>query len=209
MRTTTRPSEDRLFFLKKSGDIERVKKTGRRLPTPLFNLVSCRSDLSHARVGVIVGKRLGGAVVRNRAKRQDRTRLHLGQLRGKKPVAATNLGRLGLVLRRQAFDGIGHAASGQPEAVARIIGPIMAGKAELVQRAVEQDAGVIAGKRPAGPVRAVHPRGEPHHQQVGAGIAERRHGAGVIVRMFTTHLGQKPCQSRTGDAMDVETAGQG
>jgi len=64
-----RPSEDRLFFLKKSGDIERVKKTGRRLPTPLFNLVSCRSDLSHARVGVIVGKRLGGAVVRNRAKR--------------------------------------------------------------------------------------------------------------------------------------------
>jgi ribonuclease P protein component len=69
MRTTTRPSKDRLFFLKKSGDIERVKKTGRRLPTPLFNLVSCRSDLSHARVGVIVGKRLGEAVVRNRAKR--------------------------------------------------------------------------------------------------------------------------------------------
>jgi ribonuclease P protein component len=65
----TRPSEDRSFFLKKSGDIERVKQTGRRLPTPLFNLVSCRSDLPHARVGVIVGKRFGGAVVRNRAKR--------------------------------------------------------------------------------------------------------------------------------------------
>jgi ribonuclease P protein component len=64
-----RPSEDRSFFLKKSGDIERVKKTGRRLPSPLFNLVSCRSDMPHARVGVIVGKRLGGAVVRNRAKR--------------------------------------------------------------------------------------------------------------------------------------------
>ncbi len=64
-----RPSEDRSFFLKKSGDIERVKKTGRRLPTPLFNLVSCRSDIPHARVGVIVGKRLGGAVTRNRAKR--------------------------------------------------------------------------------------------------------------------------------------------
>lgn len=64
-----RLSEDRSFFLKKSGDIERVKKNGRRLPTPLFNLVSCRSDLPHARVGVIVGKRLGGAVVRNRAKR--------------------------------------------------------------------------------------------------------------------------------------------
>lgn len=65
----TRPSEDRSFFLKKSGDIERVKQTGRRLPTPLFNLVSCCSDLPHARVGVIAGKRLGGAVARNRAKR--------------------------------------------------------------------------------------------------------------------------------------------
>jgi ribonuclease P protein component len=64
-----RPSEDRSLFLKKSGDIERVKKTGRRLSTPLFNLVSCRSDVPHARVGVIVGKRLGGAVLRNRAKR--------------------------------------------------------------------------------------------------------------------------------------------
>ena len=69
MQAMARPSGDRSFFLKKSGDIERVKKTGRRLSTPLFNLVSCRSDLSHARVGVIVGKRLGGAVTRNRAKR--------------------------------------------------------------------------------------------------------------------------------------------
>lgn len=68
----TRGPEDRSFFLKKSGDIERVKKTGRRLPTPLFNLVSSRSDLPHARVGVIVGTRLGGAVVRNRAKRRFR-----------------------------------------------------------------------------------------------------------------------------------------
>ncbi len=67
-----RLSEDRSFFLKRSGDIERVKKTGRRLPTPLFNLVSCRSDMPHARVGVIVGKRLGGAVARNRAKRRFR-----------------------------------------------------------------------------------------------------------------------------------------
>jgi len=65
----TRASEDRSFFLKSSGDIERVKKTGRRLQTSLFNLVSCRPEKPHARVGVIVGKRLGGAVIRNRAKR--------------------------------------------------------------------------------------------------------------------------------------------
>jgi ribonuclease P protein component len=69
MAATTQPSGERAFFLKNSGDIERVKKTGRRLQTSLFNLVSCRSEAPHARVGVIVGKRLGGAVVRNRAKR--------------------------------------------------------------------------------------------------------------------------------------------
>ena len=69
MAATTQPPGERAFFLKNSGDIERVKKTGRRLQTSLFNLVSCRSEAPHARVGVIVGKRLGGAVARNRAKR--------------------------------------------------------------------------------------------------------------------------------------------
>jgi len=82
MQAMTQPPGDRAFFLRKSGDIERVKKTGRRLPTPLFNLVSCRSDMPHARVGVIVGKRLGGAVIRNRAKRRFRelARLVRGRL---------------------------------------------------------------------------------------------------------------------------------
>ena len=65
----TPPPEDRAFFLRKSVDIERVKRTGHRVSTPLFNLVSCRSEMPHARVGIIVGKRLGGAVLRNRAKR--------------------------------------------------------------------------------------------------------------------------------------------
>ncbi len=72
MPATTPPPGERAFFLRNSGEIERVKKTGRRLSTPLFNLVSCRSEAPHARVGVIVGKRLGGAVVRNRAKRRFR-----------------------------------------------------------------------------------------------------------------------------------------
>ena len=62
-------SHSRLVFLKASADIERVKRSGRRLQTPLFNLVSFTSDVPSSRVGVIVGRRLGGAVVRNRAKR--------------------------------------------------------------------------------------------------------------------------------------------
>lgn len=75
----TRPLGDRRFFLRNSAEIERVKKEGRRRQTPLFNLLacpaaatqpeSCQDDHRHSRIGIVVGKRLGQAVVRNRAKR--------------------------------------------------------------------------------------------------------------------------------------------
>lgn len=67
-----RQSRDRLLFLRRSADIERVKRVGRRFPTPFFNLVSCPSsspDAKSCRIGIVVGKRLGLAVTRNRAKR--------------------------------------------------------------------------------------------------------------------------------------------
>ena len=68
--TMIRPSGDRLLFLRKSTDIERVKKHGRRFQTPLFNMLSCPSgSLQKTRIGIVVGKRFGGAVNRNRAKR--------------------------------------------------------------------------------------------------------------------------------------------
>ena len=67
-----RPTADRALFLRVSADIERVKRVGRRRQTPLFNLVSCPSSLPHSRIGIIVGKRLGPAVCRNRAKRRFR-----------------------------------------------------------------------------------------------------------------------------------------
>src|SRR5215216_5569420 len=59
----------RLVFLTHSADIERVKRSGRRSQTPYFNMMSCVSGDRPTRVGVIVGRRLGGAVLRNRAKR--------------------------------------------------------------------------------------------------------------------------------------------
>jgi ribonuclease P protein component len=65
----TRPSRDRLLFLKRHRDIERVKQNGRRFETPLFNLVSSRSTSPQTQIGIVVSKRLGGAVLRNRAKR--------------------------------------------------------------------------------------------------------------------------------------------
>src|ERR687888_1691262 len=64
-----RPSPNRLFFLRRRVDIERVKQHGRRSETPLFNLVSYSFPSAKTQIGIVVGKRLGGAVLRNRVKR--------------------------------------------------------------------------------------------------------------------------------------------
>ena len=61
---------DRSFFLRASRDIEYVKEHGRRLSTACFNLLVCRTpDARTSRVGIVVGKRFGIAVRRNRVKR--------------------------------------------------------------------------------------------------------------------------------------------
>ncbi len=57
------------IFLRSSRDIQLVKHHGRRMSTNLFNLLACRMDDAPSRVGIIVGKRFGNAVRRNRAKR--------------------------------------------------------------------------------------------------------------------------------------------
>ncbi|MBX3348697.1 MAG: ribonuclease P protein component [Nitrospira sp.] len=50
-------------------DIQAVKDHGRRISTALFNLLACKMDHIPSRVGIIVGRRFGNAVRRNRAKR--------------------------------------------------------------------------------------------------------------------------------------------
>ena len=60
------------LFLKKKTDFDRVKQYGKRLNTPLFNLLSFQSQSPYSRIGIVVTKRLGKAVVRNRAKRRFR-----------------------------------------------------------------------------------------------------------------------------------------
>ena len=57
------------MFLRTSGDIETVKRHGRRISTSLFNLLAYKMDDAPSRVGIVVGKRFGNAVRRNRAKR--------------------------------------------------------------------------------------------------------------------------------------------
>ena len=55
--------------MRNSVEIERVKRLGSRHHTSLFTLATTASDQPGPRVGIIVGRRLGSAVVRNRAKR--------------------------------------------------------------------------------------------------------------------------------------------
>jgi ribonuclease P protein component len=60
---------DKALFLRRSRDIQYVKQHGRRSSTALFNLLVCRAGVSGGQVGIIVGRRFGNAVRRNRAKR--------------------------------------------------------------------------------------------------------------------------------------------
>lgn len=60
---------DKALFLRNSRDIDYVKQHGRRISTALFNLLVCRTAVSGGQVGIIVGRRFGNAVRRNRAKR--------------------------------------------------------------------------------------------------------------------------------------------
>lgn len=73
---------DKALFLRASRDIDYVKQHGRRVSTALFNLLICRTDGMNTRLGIVVGKRFGGAVRRNRAKRlfRELTRKVSGQL---------------------------------------------------------------------------------------------------------------------------------
>ncbi len=59
-------------FLKKKEDFERVKREGVRVTTRFFNVMSCASRSGHTRVGIVVGRRFGKAVARNRGKRRFR-----------------------------------------------------------------------------------------------------------------------------------------
>ncbi len=60
---------DKALFLRSSRDIDYVKQHGRRISTALFNLLVCRTGVSRGQVAIIVGRRFGHAVRRNRAKR--------------------------------------------------------------------------------------------------------------------------------------------
>ena len=113
--------------------------------------------------------------MRDRAEREDRPEpRHSADLGGEKPPAGRDLARFGFVLRRHAAHRIGDAHAPELETVIRTGVIIALGEPEFAQRRIEQSAGVIAGKRPPGPVRAAQARREADDQQFGSGIAEGR-----------------------------------
>ena len=59
----------REFRLTSSTDFERVRQTGKSFSHPLLVLIAAENQLDRVRVGVTAGKRVGNAVMRNRAKR--------------------------------------------------------------------------------------------------------------------------------------------
>jgi ribonuclease P protein component len=68
----SQPQSEKDIFLRASRDIDRVKRHGQRISTTLFNLLAYQMDGAPGRVAIVVGKRFGTAVRRNRAKRMFR-----------------------------------------------------------------------------------------------------------------------------------------
>lgn len=63
-RRLTRPET-----LSSPGQYRRVFQKGIRIDGPLFGLVAAVNDCGHDRLGLAASRKVGGAVVRNRAKR--------------------------------------------------------------------------------------------------------------------------------------------
>jgi ribonuclease P protein component len=64
--------------LRRSDQFQRVRRVGRSWSTPLLTLNAAPSKRKVSRCGFVVGKRLGKAVERNRARRRVREAVRLG-----------------------------------------------------------------------------------------------------------------------------------
>jgi hypothetical protein len=73
-----------------------------------------------------------------------------------------------------------------------------------MQRPIQDEPGVVARERAAGPVRPMLARCEADDEQPMARAAERRDGTAVIVRMLDLDPVEKPREARTQAAVWIE-----
>jgi len=111
--------------LRRQAEFRTVFRKGRRLNGPLFTLLVHRNALAWSRLGLAVGRRFGGAVARNRARR----------------------------VLREGFRNVRHDLVGMDVVVLPKPALTRCGRAEVERELERQLAGVRRpGRRGAGPV---------------------------------------------------------
>jgi hypothetical protein len=109
-----------------------------------------------------------------------------------------------LVAGRQALDRIADPAVEKAQPVSGGYGFRARGESMGVQRPIQEDTGMVAGKGSAGAIRAVQARGQPDYEQSVARAPEGRHRAAVILRVTPAHAIQKAREPRAEPAIRVE-----
>lgn len=100
MPTCTLAKTDRLL---KPSDFARVRKEGRRVFARRFTLFVAPNGLTHSRLGLSVGKRVGCAVVRNRVKRLIREFFRLNR----EEIETALGGPRDILVSAKSADGLG------------------------------------------------------------------------------------------------------
>ena len=123
--------------------------------------------------------------MRQFAKRHDNRRLRQpGQLLLQILIALPDLFQQRLVLRWQTLYRIGNPAIPQLKCIMPGDRFRMITEAEVKQGAIQQDTGIIPGKRTATGVGSMHAGRQPDDQQARIAVSEGSHRSGMVVRML-------------------------
>jgi ribonuclease P protein component len=107
MRATLGPRER----IRRKSDFAFIYRKGVRFRGTYFSLIYLPSLSGHSRLGVVAGRKVGGAVVRNRVKRWMRDAFRRNKTLLARPFDVVAVARTGIAaLPRREFDGLFLAA---------------------------------------------------------------------------------------------------